>query len=51
MVGDNGIETSKDSVHWHARDSAGAGALFNVGWLNGEFLAVGAASAIRTSTH
>ena len=51
VVGDNGIETSKDAVHWHARDAAGAGALFDVSWLNGEFVAVGAASAIRTSTH
>jgi photosystem II stability/assembly factor-like uncharacterized protein len=51
VVGDSGIQTSKDSVHWHVRDEAGAAALFNVGWLNGQFVAVGAGSAIRTSTH
>jgi hypothetical protein len=50
-VGDNGIQTSKDAVHWHARDEAGAAALFGVGWVNNQFVAVGAASAIKTSTH
>jgi hypothetical protein len=51
VVGDNGIETSKDSITWHARDEAGAAALYGVGWVNGQFVAVGAASAIKTSTH
>jgi hypothetical protein len=51
VVGDNGIETSKDGTHWRARDSAGAAALYSVGWRNGQFLAVGAGSAIKTSTH
>jgi hypothetical protein len=51
IVGDNGIETSKDGITWTARDEAGAAALFDVAWLNGEFVAVGAASAIKTSNH
>ena len=51
VVGDNGIETSKDATHWHVRDEAGAAALYSVGWRNGQFVAVGANSAIKTSTH
>lgn len=51
VVGDSGIESSPDGLTWHARDSAGAAALFDVGYLNGEFVAVGASSAIKTSTH
>lgn len=50
-VGDAGIETSTDGVAWHTRDAAGAAALFDVSWLNGQFVAVGAGSAIKTSTH
>ncbi len=49
IVGDNGIETSKDGVTWTARDEAGAAALYDVAWVNGQFVAVGAASAIKTS--
>lgn len=51
IVGDNGIETSKDGITWHLRDEAGSAALNDVAFLNGEFVAVGAASAIKTSTH
>lgn len=51
IVGDNGIETSKDGVTWHVRDEAGAAVLNDVAFLNGQFVAVGAASAIKTSTH
>ncbi len=51
VVGDSGIESSPDGLTWHARDSAGAATLFDVGYLNGEFVAVGASSAIKTSTH
>ena len=49
IVGDTGIETSKDGITWTARNEAGTAALFGVAWLNGEFVAVGAASAIKTS--
>jgi photosystem II stability/assembly factor-like uncharacterized protein len=51
VVGDSGIETSKDTTHWHVRDEAGAAALYNVRWLNGQFVAVGGSSAIKTSAH
>jgi hypothetical protein len=51
VVGDAGIESSPDGLSWHARDPAGAAALFDVSYLNSEFVAVGAASAIKTSTH
>lgn len=50
-VGDAGIETSTDGITWRSRDEAGAAALFDVSWVNGQFVAVGAASAIKTSTH
>jgi hypothetical protein len=51
IAGDAGIETSKDTVSWHLRDAVGAAALLDVAFLNGQFVAVGAASAIRTSDH
>jgi len=49
IVGDNGIETSEDGVHWTARDSNGAVALNGVTYASGKFVAVGANSAIKTS--
>ena len=51
IVGDSGIESSPDGLSWHARDPAGAAALFGVSYVNSKFVAVGAASAIKTSTH
>jgi len=51
VVGDAGIETSTDGITWHTRDAAGAAALYDVSWVNSQFMAVGAASAIKTSTH
>jgi hypothetical protein len=49
VVGDNGIETSVDGVTWISRDPAGAAALNGVTFANGQFVAVGASSAIKTS--
>jgi hypothetical protein len=50
VVGDAGIETSEDGITWTTRDEAGAAALLGVTYANGEFVAVGVASAIKTST-
>jgi photosystem II stability/assembly factor-like uncharacterized protein len=50
IVGDNGIETSEDGVHWTAQDPAGAAALNDVIFGSGKFVAVGANSAIKTSS-
>ncbi|MBW8756650.1 MAG: hypothetical protein JF586_03470 [Burkholderiales bacterium] len=50
IVGDNGIETSEDGVHWTARDANGAAALNSVTYASGKFVAVGANSAIKTSS-
>ena len=50
IVGDNGIETSEDGVHWTSRDPSGAAALNGVTFANGQFIAVGANSAIKTSS-
>ena len=50
IVGDNGIETSEDGVHWTSRDPSGAVALNGVTFANGQFIAVGANSAIKTSS-
>jgi hypothetical protein len=50
IVGDNGIETSEDGVHWTARNSNGAAALNGVTYAGGQFVAVGANSAIKTSS-
>ncbi len=49
VVGDNGIETSTDGVTWTARNASGAAALNGVTYAAGEFVAVGASSAIKTS--
>jgi len=50
IVGDNGIETSEDGVHWTSRDPSGAAALNGVTFAGGKFVAVGANSAIKTSS-
>jgi hypothetical protein len=50
IVGDNGIETSEDAVHWTSRDPSGAAALSGVTFASGKFVAVGASSAIKTSS-
>jgi hypothetical protein len=50
IVGDNGIETSEDGVHWTSRDPSGAVALNGVTFANGKFVAVGANSAVKTSS-
>ncbi len=50
IVGDNGIESSEDGITWTTRDEAGAAALAGVTFGNTEFAAVGAASAIKTSS-
>jgi hypothetical protein len=51
IVGDSGIETSKDAVTWHSRDEGAAATLYDLAFLNGRFVAVGSASAIKTSDH
>jgi hypothetical protein len=50
IVGDNGIETSEDGVHWTSRDPSGAAALSGVTFASGKFVAVGANSAVKTSS-
>jgi len=50
IVGDNGIETSEDGVHWTSRDPSGAAALNAVTFASGKFVAVGANSAVKTSS-
>jgi hypothetical protein len=50
IVGDNGIETSEDGVHWTSRDPSGAAALDGVTFASGKFVAVGANSVIKTSS-
>ncbi len=50
VVGDNGIETSTDGIIWTARNASGVAALSGVTFANSEFVAVGASSAIKTST-
>ena len=50
IVGDNGIETSEDGVHWTSRDPSGAAALNGVTFASGKFVAVGANSVIKTSS-
>lgn len=50
VVGDQGIETSTDGITWTARNDSGVVALSGVSFANSEFVAVGAASAIKTST-
>lgn len=51
-VGDNGIETSTDSGDtWTAYNDSGVAALSGVTFGNSEFVAVGAASAIKTSSN
>ena len=50
IVGDNGIETSEDGVHWTARDANGAVALNAVTYASGKFVAAGANSTIKTSS-
>jgi hypothetical protein len=49
VVGDDGIETSPDGITWTARTAASAAALSGLTYANGEFVAVGASSAIETS--
>ena len=49
IVGDAGIQTSEDGVHWTARDPNGSVALNGVTYAGGKFVAVGANSAIKTS--
>ena len=51
VVGDNGIETSPDGSTWTARNASGVAALSGVVFGNGEFVAVGASSAIKTSNN
>ncbi len=51
VVGDSGIETSKDGVTFYKRDATGTAALYGVGFVNGQFVAVGANSAIKTSSN
>lgn len=50
IVGDNGIETSEDGVHWTLRDPSGAAALDAVTFASGKFVAAGANSVIKTSS-
>jgi len=50
VVGDNGIETSEDGNTWTSRDPAGAAALYGVTYASGRFVAVGANTAIKTSS-
>jgi len=50
IVGDNGIETSEDGVTWTQRDPSGAVVLDAVTFASGKFVAVGANSAIKTSS-
>ena len=50
IVGDNGIETSEDGVHWTSRDPSGAVALNGVTFAGGKFVAVGNNSAVKTSS-
>jgi hypothetical protein len=49
VVGDTGIETSADGINWVARNDSGVAALDGVTFANSKFVAVGAASAIKTS--
>jgi hypothetical protein len=52
VVGDNGIETSTDNGDtWIAQNGSGVAALSGVTFGNSEFVAVGAASAIKTSSN
>jgi hypothetical protein len=50
VVGDNGIETSEDGNTWTARSTTTAAALNGVAYGNNQFVAVGASSAIKTSS-
>ena len=51
IVGDAGIETSKDAVTWYPRDAGAAATINGLAFLNGRFVGVGDASAIKTSDH
>lgn len=51
VVGDNGIETSPDGNVWTAQNEAGAAALYGVTYGNAEFVAVGSAGAVKTSSN
>ena len=50
VVGDNGIETSQDGNTWTARSTPTPAALAGVAFGNNTFVAVGASSAIKTSS-
>ena len=51
VVGDNGIETSEDGNTWTQRSTTTAAALNGVVFGNNAFVAVGASSAIKTSSN
>ena len=51
VVGDNGIETSEDGNTWTKRSTTTAAALNGVAFGNNAFVAVGASSAIKTSSN
>jgi hypothetical protein len=48
IVGDNGVETSTDAVTFTLSPVTSTSALYGVNWLNGQFVAVGANSTIKT---
>lgn len=51
VVGDNGIETSTDGNTWTARNDSGVAALAGATFGNSEFVVVGPASAVKTSSN
>ena len=51
VVGDNGIETSPDGNTWTAHNESGVAALQGATFGNAEFVAVGAASTVKTSSN
>ena len=51
VVGDNGIETSPDGNTWTAHNESGVAALQGATFGNGEFVAVGAGSTVKTSSN
>jgi len=51
VVGDNGIETSADGNTWTARNDSGVAALAGATFGNSQFVVVGQASAVKTSSN